>query len=417
MASALIVFSHLRWDFVYQRPQHLLTRLAAHYPIVFIEEPLHDEEDACFKTYSPAPNILVCQPCTPVGISGFHDAHLPHLQKLLRQLVHDYEDHIAWFYTPMALPLLQELNPKLVVYDCMDELSAFKNAPKQLLQRESALLKAADIVFTGGQSLYRAKRDRHPNVHCFPSSVDTRHFLQALDRSNSHPAHREIPGPRLGFYGVIDERFDTELIAHVADAHVQWQIVLVGPVAKINPQTLPRRANIHYLGQHSYEALPHFLAGWDVCLLPFALNESTRFISPTKTLEYMAAELPIVSTPVADVADMYGDIVSIAGDAPSFVKACEEALLASPEQHAARIEKMRKVLASTSWDETAAKMRHLLETTPRRQQQESSEDLIEQPEAIANVNRLHVVNTLVSGAMKAAEAATWTEMKSASAVK
>lgn len=386
MASAIIVFSHLRWDFVYQRPQHLLSRLAAHHPIVVIEEPVHHESRTFFHTYSPAPNILVCQPNTPVNMPGFHDDHLPHLQKLLRQLVRDYSDHIAWFYTPMALPLLQELQPRLVVYDCMDALASFKNAPRQLLQRESALLKVADIVFTGGQSLYRAKRDRHPNVHCFPSSVDAVHFEQALDRANSHPAHRDIPGPRLGFYGVIDERFDAELIAKVADAHPQWQIVLVGPVMKIDPEALPRRSNIHYLGQQPYEALPQFLAGWDVCLLPFALNESTRFISPTKTLEYMAAELPIVSTPVADVADAYSDIVAIADDAPSFIAACEAALLAAPQQQAERVGKMRKVLASTSWDRTVEQMRELLAST--RSRQSSVEATLPVQTAAARVDRL-----------------------------
>jgi UDP-galactopyranose mutase len=366
MASAIIVFSHLRWDFVYQRPQHLLSRLAKHHQIVFVEEPQFTEGEARFETYSPGPNILVCKPQTPVDMPGFHDDHLPHLQKLMKQIVRDHEDHIAWFYTPMALPLLQELQPRLVVYDCMDELAAFKNAPKQLLQRESGLLKAADIVFTGGQSLYRSKRDRHPNVHCFPSSVDAAHFVQALDRTNSHPAHKNIPGPRLGFYGVIDERFDTELIQKVANAHPMWQIVLVGPVVKISPDSLPRAANIHYMGQQPYDALPQFLAGWDVCLLPFALNESTKFISPTKTLEYMAAELPIVSTPVADVADIYSDVVAIAGDARSFIAACEAALLAPPEEHAAKIERMRKVLASTSWDSTAQTMHDLMEAAPHR---------------------------------------------------
>ncbi|HYD94868.1 MAG TPA: FAD-dependent oxidoreductase [Noviherbaspirillum sp.] len=317
---------------------------------------------------------------------GFHDDHLPHLQKLLRQVVRDYDDHIAWFYTPMALPLLNELRPRLVVYDCMDELASFKNAPKQLLQRESALLKVADLVFTGGQSLYRAKRERHPNVHCFPSSVDASHFVQALDRANSHPTHKDIPGPRLGFYGVIDERFDAGLIEKVADAHAQWQIVLVGPVVKIDPESLPKRPNIHYLGQHPYESLPQFLAGWDVCLLPFALNDATRFISPTKTLEYMAAELPIVSTPVADVAEAYSDIVSIAADAPAFIAACEAALLASPEEHATKVQKMRKVLASTSWDSTVEKMHTLLQSTPRRQA--GRDPAQESSEATANVNRL-----------------------------
>jgi len=387
MASAIIVFSHLRWDFVFQRPQHLLSRLAAHYPIVFVEEPVHDEERTFLHTYSPAPDILVCQPHTPVNQLGFHDDHLPHLQRLMRQVVRDYDDHIAWFYTPMALPLLQELDPRLVVYDCMDELASFKNAPKQLLQRESALLKVADVVFTGGQSLYRAKRERHPNVHCFPSSVDASHFVQSLNRANSHPAHKDIPGPRLGYYGVIDERLDTELIAKVADAHAQWQIVLVGPVVKIDPADLPRRPNIHYLGQQPYQALPQFLAGWDVCLLPFALNEATRFISPTKTLEYMAAELPIVSTPVTDVAELYADIVDIAHDAPAFIAACEAALLATPQAHAQKIDKMRKVLASTSWDSTVEKMCAVLESAPRRSQ-EQAQAVEEKADAAAAINRL-----------------------------
>lgn len=390
MPSAIIVFSHLRWDFVFQRPQHLLSRLAQHHPVFFIEEPIFDENESFLKTYTPAPNINVCQPHTPVNMPGFHDDHLPYLQKMMRQIVRDHEEHIAWFYTPMALPLLQEMHPSLVVYDCMDELSSFMNPPKQLLQRESGLLKTADIVFTGGPSLHRSKRDRHPNVHCFPGSVDASHFLPALDRANSHVAHRDIPGPRLGFYGVIDERFDADLIAKVADAHTQWQLVLVGPVVKIDPATLPQRPNIHYLGAQPYEALPQFLAGWDVCLLPFALNEATRYYNPAKTLEYMAAELPIVSTPVADVADVCGDIVAIAADAPSFVAACEAALLARPEEHAARIEKMRAVVASTSWDATAASMRILMKSTPRR----SAEDAPALEEAAhiggkVNLLRLH----------------------------
>jgi UDP-galactopyranose mutase len=391
---AIIVFSHLRWDFVCQRPQHLLTRLAQHYPIVFVEEPILDQHETRWEISSPAPNVVVCQPHTTVAMPGFHDDQLPQLRKLMRQLVADYDDHIVWFYTPMSLPLLQECHPRLVVYDCMDELAAFKNAPKQLLQRESALLKTADIVFTGGPSLYRAKRERHPNVHCFPSSVDVTHFMQALDRTNSHPAHKDIPGPRLGFYGVIDERFDAELIGKVADAHPQWQIVLVGPIVKVDPASLPKRQNIHYLGQQPYQALPHFLAGWDVCLLPFALNESTKFISPTKTLEYMAAELPIVSTPVTDVADLYSDIVYVAADAAQFVAACESALLESTEKRAATIQKMRAVVAETSWDKTAHSMHELIESThggrkpaprPLQDTPSSTVNPLRKPSAVPNV--------------------------------
>ena len=362
----IVVFCHLRWDFVYQRPQQLLSRLAQHYRILFVEEPVHDEGESFMEQSTPVPGVTVCRPHTPVLAPGFHDDQIRLLQPMLATLVPRDEHPVVWFYTPMALPLLQELHPGLVVYDCMDELAAFKNSPKQLLQRETALLGLADLVFAGGPSLYQAKRERHANAHCFPSSVDVRHFARALDRAGSHPAQAHIAQPRLGFYGVIDERFDTALIAAVADAHPEWQLVLVGPVIKIDAATLPQRPNIHYLGQHSYDALPHFLAGWDVCLLPFALNEATRFISPTKVLEYMAAQLPIVSTPIADVAQPYGHVVAIAADPAAFVADCERALAMDAVQRQAMCAAMGAIVAGTSWDVTAAAMRDLLVATPAR---------------------------------------------------
>jgi protoporphyrinogen oxidase/glycosyltransferase involved in cell wall biosynthesis len=364
----IVVFCHLRWDFVFQRPQQLLSRLAQHYRVLFVEEPIFAEGEPFMDQSSPVPNLTVCRPHTPVQANGFHDDQLPLLRPLLADLLPSGEQPIVWFYTPMALPLLEELQPGLVVYDCMDELAAFKNPPKQLLQRESALLNLADLVFAGGPSLFEAKRERNANVHCFPSSVDVRHFEQALERDNSHPEQAAIRHPRLGFYGVIDERFDIELTAALADAHPDWQIVLVGPVLKIDPASLPRRPNIHYLGQQPYEALPHFLAGWDVCLLPFALNEATRFISPTKVLEYMAAELPSVSTPIADVAKPYGHVVSIAHGHEQFVTACEEALARRPADAAELRATMRAIVAGTSWDVTADGMRDLIAATAPRQQ-------------------------------------------------
>jgi protoporphyrinogen oxidase/glycosyltransferase involved in cell wall biosynthesis len=363
----IVVFCHLRWDFVYQRPQQLLSRLAQHYRILFVEEPVFDHAEPFMEQSSPAPNVTVCRAHTPIAAVGFHDDQIPLLQPLLAKLAPPGGHPIAWFYTPMALPLLQELQPSLVVYDCMDELASFKNPPKQLLQRETALLSVADLVFAGGPSLYQAKRERHANAHCFPSSVDVRHFERARERANGHPAQAAIPHPRLGFYGVIDERFDIALTAELADAHPDWQLVLVGPVLKIDPASLPRRPNIHYLGQQPYEALPQLLAGWDVCLLPFALNEATRFISPTKVLEYMAAELPSVSTPIADVAQPYGHVVAIADGAAEFIAACEAALSMAPEQGAAMRECMRGIVAGTSWDVTADGMRALLDSTAPRQ--------------------------------------------------
>ena len=362
----IIVFCHLRWDFVYQRPQQLLSRLAQHYRILFVEEPVYDGGETFLEQSSPAPNVTVCRPHTPLHAGGFHDDQIALLRPLLATLVAPGERPIAWFYTPMALPLLQELDPSLVVYDCMDELAAFKNPPKQLLQRESALLNLADLVFAGGPSLYQAKRERHANVHCFPSSVDVRHFERALERAGSHPEQHALARPRLGFYGVIDERFDSGLIAELADAHPEWQVVLVGPVIKIDPAALPRRPNIHYFGQRSYDELPAFLAGWDVCLLPFALNEATRFISPTKVLEYMAAQLPIVSTAITDVATPYGHIVTVAQDARAFTAACEAVLDMGTHQHEAMLENMRTTVAATSWDVTADAIRNLMATAPVR---------------------------------------------------
>jgi protoporphyrinogen oxidase/glycosyltransferase involved in cell wall biosynthesis len=363
----IVVFSHLRWNFVFQRPQHLLSRLAQHYPILFVEEPEYDDGGPFMEQSHPAPNVTVCRAHTPVTTSGFHDDQIPLLQPMLAQLAPPGERPIAWFYTPMALPLLQGLNPSLVVYDCMDELASFKNPPKQLLQRETALLNLADLVFAGGPSLYEAKRTRHANAHCFPSSVDVAHFGQGRDRGRSHPAQAAIPHPRLGFYGVIDERFDTGLVTAVADAHPDWQVVLVGPVFKIDHGELPQRPNIHYLGQQPYEALPEFLAGWDVCLMPFALNEATRFISPTKVLEYMAAELPIVSTPINDVARPYGHVVAIAQGPQQFVAACEAALAMGQDERARMLGQMREIVAGTSWDKTARHMRDLMAAAPQRQ--------------------------------------------------
>jgi glycosyltransferase involved in cell wall biosynthesis len=225
-------------------------------------------------------------------------------------------------------------------------------------------LRCADVMFTGGPSLYQAKQARHPNVHCFPSSVDAAHFRSAREGQPSQVAEAVdqagLPHPRLGFYGVIDERLDIGLLAYLAEHRPDWQFVLVGPVVKIDPSTLPHRPNVHYFGQRSYDDLPRYLVGWDVCLLPFALNEATRFISPTKTLEYMAAERPIVSTPITDVAEPYGDVVYLGSTPEEFLAACDAALGAAPEERARRAARMREVLAGTSWDVTVAAMEKLI---------------------------------------------------------
>ena len=359
---SIVVFSHLRWNFVYQRPQHLLSRLAAQRPVFFVEEPeLDPEGPPRWERSSPHPNVTVLTPRTPVQAPGFHADQLAALEPLIAELRAELAGTtlLAWLYTPMALPLAEALGPDAIVYDCMDELSLFLGAPPELLSREAALLECADLMFTGGPSLYRAKQARHPNVHCFPSSVDAGHFRPARQGLEEAEDQAGLSHPRLGFYGVIDERLDLSLLDHLAQARPDWQIVLVGPVVKIDPAALPRRPNIHYFGQRSYDDLPSYLAGWDVCLLQFARNDATRFISPTKTLEYMAAELPTVSTPITDVAEPYGDIVYLGSTAEEFLAACEAALAAGPEERARRIARMRQVLAGTSWDVTVAAMEKL----------------------------------------------------------
>jgi UDP-galactopyranose mutase len=364
---SIVAFSHLRWNFVYQRPQHLLSRLAAKRPVFFVEEPEFDPNGPPrWERSQPHPNVVVLRPCTPVKVSGFHADQLPALEPLIAELAAELDGStlVAWLYTPMALPLAQALAPVATVYDCMDELSLFLGAPPELLSREAALLECADVMFTGGPSLFRAKQNRHPNVHCFPSSVDAAHFRVAPVGNRPEVAEAEdqvgLPHPRLGFYGVIDERLDLQLLDFIAQAHPEWQIVLVGPVVKIDAATLPRRKNIQYFGQRSYDDLPRYLAGWDVCLLPFARNDATRFISPTKTLEYMAAELPIVSTPITDVAEPYGDIVYL-GDTPEqFLAGCEAALAAGAAERSRRTALMRRVLAGTSWEVTVSAMEQLL---------------------------------------------------------
>jgi len=369
--NQLLVFSHLRWDFVYQRPQHLLSRFGQRWDVVFFEEPVHDpERPAWLEILHPSIGVTVLRPHTPIAEPGFADTQFPVLSDLLRDwlAVHGDPQFAVWFYTPMALPMMQGLTPAAVIFDCMDELGAFKDAPARLVDREHTLLDVADLVFTGGPSLQDAKASSNRNVICFPSSVDIAHFARGRrdEGEGDAAATRPDPTPTLGFFGVIDERLDLDLLRTLAHAHPDWKIVLVGPVVKIDPSTLPRAGNLHYLGQSDYDDLPGHVAQWDVCLLPFALNASTAFISPTKTLEYMAARKPVVSTAVRDVVRLYAAGVRIAGDGAAFVRACEQALDESGQARRQRIEAQDALTAATSWDRTADAMADLVASAAAR---------------------------------------------------
>jgi len=361
MKKNLLVFCHLRWNFVYQRPQHLLSRLGAHYNVIVVEEPIQAEGAARLEAETVAPGVSVIRPRTPLASCGFQDDQLELIGPLVtaHMAAIGSTPYLVWFYTPMALPLLAQLDPEAVIYDCMDELSAFAGAPPALRAREAALLETADLVLTGGPSLYEAKRRLNPQVLCLPSSVDARHFAPGPHAADDRWAVRArelqagISEPRLGYFGVIDERMDLQLLARIADADRHWNVVMVGPVVKIDPDSLPQRPNLHWLGQQPYELLPRLIEGWQAGLLPFALNESTRFISPTKTLEYMAAGKPAISTAIKDVVTLYGDVVRIAASHDQFIDACKDALAESGVERHERMRAMSASVAGSSWDRAA----------------------------------------------------------------
>jgi UDP-galactopyranose mutase len=361
-AAALICFSHLRWHFVYQRPQHLMTRFAREHRVFFVEEPVAtDAAEPWLECHAVDGGIQIVVPRIPSSLTG-PEADAAQRALLDRVLAAEGIGRpVLYYFTPLALKFSDHIDASLVVYDCMDELSAFSGAPPETVGIEQALLAHADLVFTGGVSLFEAKRHLHPNVHAFPSSVDVAHFARARALRSDPEDQAPIRRPRLGFYGVIDERLDIVLIEAVAIMRPEWQLVMVGPVVKIDPAALPRRSNIHWLGPKLYEELPLYLAGWDVALLPFARNESTRFISPTKTPEYLAAGRPVVSTPIADVVRGYGEagLARIAETPEEFVVQCEAALREA-QQPAGFLSRVDRALGQMSWDSTHARMRELM---------------------------------------------------------
>ena len=359
MPKSLVCFSHLRWDFVFQRPQHLLTRLAKTFNIFFIEEPIYDAKGKSYYGFlNRGENIVIIQPHLKAGISA--DKNKAVQKGLFDNFMNNRKlsDYLFWYYTPMALEFSRKYDPQITVFDCMDELSAFKFAPEELKVLEKELMAKADIVFTGGHSIYEAKKNLHANIYPFPSSIEKEHFAKARLINKNHNGT-----VKLGFFGVIDERFDIELIREMADKKPDWQIILIGPVVKIDPATLPKNNNIIYLGPKRYDELPEHLAAWDIALIPFLLNDSTRFISPTKTPEYLAAAKPVISTPIRDVVDPYGKnkLVNIGRNAQDFIAAAEKELRVKQKDE--WLKRVDSFLALNSWDKTCIHMLGLINKT------------------------------------------------------
>ena len=349
--TVLLCLSHLRWNFVFQRPQHLLTRAAKTQQVLYFEEPVYESISRPFmRATEPSENIKVLTPVLPEGASPAEAINMQ------RSLVDNalastqYDRLVLWYYTPMALPFTDHVECDVCVYDCMDELSAFRNAPRELVQMERLLMQRADVVFTGGQSIYEAKRRLHKSIHPFPSSIDVAHFHKARKPMRDPADQAAIPHPRVGFAGVIDERLDISLVAQAASRMPDVQFVMIGPVVKVDPADLPRLPNIHWLGSRSYAELPVYMSNWDMGWMPFALNEATRYISPTKTPEFLAAGLPVVSTAIVDVVRSYGaqGLVQIA-DAEDIEDKIREAL-GNPKDLLRK--SVDTYLGSMSWDQT-----------------------------------------------------------------
>ncbi|GAB1542894.1 UDP-galactopyranose mutase [Scytonema sp. NUACC21] len=399
----IVCLSHLRWNFVYQRPQHLLSRCTLGRRVFFIEEPIFTSESLARLEISQDKNgVVVVVPHLSQNLD--EEAVNTELQTLIDSLFaeHNIRKYICWYYTPMAIGFTRHLQPLAIVYDCMDELSAFKGASPTLKNNELELFQRADLVFTGGQSLYESKVNQHPNVYAFPSSVDVAHFGQGRTLKEEPTDQANIPLPRLGFFGVIDERMDIELLTGVADARPDWHLVIIGPVAKIDPATLPQRENIHYLGGKDYKDLPKYLAGWDLAMLPFARNEATRFISPTKTPEYLAAGKPVVSTSIRDVVRPYGELklVRIADTVSEFVTAAEKAMQEDTPT-SGWLSRVDAFLEQISWDRSWVSMMKLIDSAISAQKDNhtnSSNNTVAAKQAPNVITREFVFDYLIVGA-------------------
>ena len=355
----IMTFSHLRWNFVFQRPQHLLTRAARTHDVMYFEEPVFEPVAKAFlRTTKPSQSISVLTPVLPEGTGASRAIELQRhfVDSTLASCQND--QRVLWYYTPMALHFTDHLASDVCVYDCMDELSAFKNAPRELVRMEQLLMQRADVVFTGGLSIYEAKRRQHKSIHPLPSSIDTSHFHKARKPGDDPRDQSSIARPRIGYFGVIDERLNTELVGDMATKLADVQFIMIGPVVKIDPAELPRLPNIHWLGSKSYSELPSYLRHWDAGWMPFALNAATRYISPTKTPEFLAAGLPVVSTAIVDVVRTYGakGLVEIA-DQDDMAEKLRLALLPRSPQLK---EKADHYLSTMSWEKTWSEMaKHL----------------------------------------------------------
>lgn len=359
--SPLVVYSPTRWDYSWQRPQQVLSRMATRRPVWYVEEPCYDPHPMPrWELRRERPGLMVCRPHTPVRVPGFSPEQHASLRRLMRDLFIEQglDGHVAWLYSPSALALAHEFAARLVVYDSPGETARFLETPPDFAQREHEVLARADLVFS--ECPIDMPRGRDARLHELPGGVDVAHFARARNGIVEAEDQRRIPGPRLGFFGVVDDRIDAELLDGVAEARPEWSLVMLGHVARRDPVALPRRQNLHWLGARDFVDLPAYLCGWDVALLPMFTHEAGRPVGGMRALEYMAAGRPVVSTPIPDLLDDACRAVRFGRSVDEFVAACENLLGAGPEERAEQMLAMDAVLRERSWDATVGEMDALL---------------------------------------------------------
>lgn len=362
----LICLAHTNWDHVWQRPQHLMSRFASRCRVVYIDPPqtVGAHEKAHLQERPGDNGVRVLRPILPARQG---DTNIQVLSQFMASVLAECGPNIIlWIYSPIAtmFAALAKSQTKLTVYDCMDDYASFQTgfAPSEMRSQERLLLSLVDLVFTGGHSMYEARKQRHPRVYCFPSGVEITHYQQVYDPMIEVPPEMaDLAHPRLGYFGVLDERIDWALIQAVAEQRPTWQWVLIGPEDPTIPGQLPRAANIHYLGQQPYPKLPAYLKGFDIATMPFVLSEATRSTSPTKTLEYLAGGKPVISTSVPDVVAFYNEIVYIADGVHAWLESVDEIASATPAQLQSRLDRAQPILEQSSWDSIAARMWELMQ--------------------------------------------------------
>ncbi len=380
--TPIIAICHLSWNWVWQRPQQFLSRLAKNHAVLFVETHCtHTHKSFTRKRAAlDHPTVTILEIHLPAH--RWHDSFFIDTERrriLQELLVGDfagaYDDAILWINDPMAVTAYAgQLGERMIVYDCMDELTQFHGAPPMLHQRERELTHRADLIFCGGRKMRDKRLPYNSNTHFYGTGVDCGHFGQALaDEQKVDPDIAALSGPVLGYFGVIDERIDYALLASLADANPLWSIAMVGPVAKVDAATLPRRPNLHWLGARPYDRLPAITKGFSVCIMPFALNAATEFINPTKALEYMAAGRPVVSTALDEVKTNFSSSARVAGSHAEFITMCSGEVNAPDES---RIRRGMNLAAENTWEAIIAKMEsHILDVlVPNRVARADLED-------------------------------------------